>query len=316
MIKKRRKITIVGAGNVGSTAALWAALKALGDVVLVDVVEGLPQGKALDLRQAAPIGGFDVNICGTQNYKDTADSDIVIITAGVARKPGMKREDLIKINAGIVKKVTEESIKYSPNAHLLVVSNPLDVMVYTAYKTAGLPRERVYGMAGVLDTTRFRTLLAEALNCSVDDVVACVLGTHGETMVPLPRYSTMAGIPITKLLSRQKINEIIERTRDGGAEIVRFLKTGSAFYAPSASVIEMAESVLYDQKRILPACSWLEGEYGLRDVCLGVPIRLGGAGVEEVIEIELEPDERESLHKAADAVKGMMREADKFLKEK
>jgi malate dehydrogenase len=302
----RKKITVVGAGNVGATAAHWAAAKALGDVVLVDIVEGVPQGKALDLAQAAPIEGYDVSLTGAQSYEATADSDLVIITAGIPRKPGMSRDDLLATNTKIVGSVVKEIVRYSPNTMLMIVSNPLDAMVAVAKWVSGFPRSRVFGMAGVLDSARFRTFLAQALDCSVRDVSAFVLGGHGDTMVPLARYSTMAGIPVTKLLPKDQLEKIIQRTRDGGAEIVSLLKSGSAYYAPSAAAVEMAASVLRDEKRILPCCVLLEGEYGMKDVFVGVPVKLGAKGVEKVVEIDLEPDEKAALAKSADAVRELM----------
>lgn len=312
-MNKRKKITIVGSGNVGATAAHWAASKELGDVVLVDIAEGIPQGKGLDLLQSSPVEGFDVNITGTQNYEDTKDSDVVVITAGMPRKPGMSRDDLLKINTGIVKSVTEQIAKYSPNTILIIVSNPLDAMVYVAAEASKFPRERVIGMAGVLDSARFRTFLAQALDCSVRDVNAFVLGGHGDTMVPLVRFSTMAGIPISKLLPQQQIDQIVQRTRDGGIEIVNFLKTGSAFYAPSAAAIEMVEAILKDQKRILPCCVKLNGEYGVKNVFVGVPVKLGKNGVEKVIDVELEGIEKEQFKKSVDAVTGLMETVRSFL---
>lgn len=310
---QRKKITIVGAGNVGATAAHWAAQKRLADVVLLDVAEGIPQGKALDLMQSGPIEGFDVNVKGTQDYADTAHSDVVVITAGSPRKPGMSRDDLLEINAKIVKSVTENIVKYSPDTILILVSNPLDAMVSVAESVCGFDRSRLFGMAGVLDSARYRTFLAEALNCSVRDVTAFVLGGHGDTMVPLPRYSSMAGIPITALLSPEKIEAIVDRTRKGGAEIVNLLKTGSAFYAPSAAVIEMVESILYDQKRVLPTCVKLNGEYGMDGVFVGVPVKLGAKGIEEVIEVKLSDDEQKALNKSADAVRELMESVKRFL---
>jgi len=310
---RRKKITVVGAGNVGATAAHWAAAKELGDVVLVDIAEGIPQGKGLDLLQSSPVEGFDVKITGTQSYEDTKDSDVVIITAGMPRKPGMSRDDLLKINTGIVKSVTEQIAKYSPNCVLIIVSNPLDAMVYVAAEASKFPRERVIGMAGVLDSARFRTFLAEALECSVRDVNAFVLGGHGDTMVPLVRFSTMAGIPIAKLLPADQINKIVQRTRDGGIEIVNFLKTGSAFYAPSAAAVEMAEAILKDQKRILPCCVKLEGEYGVKNVFVGVPVKLGAKGVEKVIDVALEGEEVAMFKKSVDAVTGLMESVRSFL---
>jgi malate dehydrogenase len=310
---RRKKITVVGAGNVGATAAHWAASKELGDVVLVDIAEGIPQGKGLDLLQSSPVEGFDVKITGTQKYEDTKDSDVVIITAGMPRKPGMSRDDLLKINTGIVKSVTEQVAKFSPNCVLIIVSNPLDAMVYVAAEASKFPRERVIGMAGVLDSARFRTFLAEALDCSVRDVNAFVLGGHGDTMVPLVRFSTMAGIPIAKLLPADQINKIVQRTRDGGIEIVNHLKTGSAFYAPSAAAVEMAEAILKDQKRILPCCVKLEGEYGVKNVFVGVPVKLGANGVEKVIDVALEGEEIAMFKKSVDAVTGLMETVRSFL---
>ena len=306
MLHKRKKISIIGAGNVGATAAHWAASKELGDVVLVDIVEGLPQGKGLDLREASPIEGFDSDIIGTNDYKDTADSDIVIITAGLARKPGMSRDDLLAKNTEIVKGVTEQVAKYSPNAILIVVSNPLDAMVYVAHKVSGFPTNRVIGMAGVLDSARFRTFIAMELNVSVEDVTAFVLGGHGDQMVPLPRYSTVAGIPITKLLPKEKIDAMVERTRKGGGEIVSLLKTGSAFFAPSAAAVQMAESILRDKKRILPCAAYCDKEYNVGGYFVGVPVKLGGNGVEEVIVIDLLPEEEEAFKKSVEAVKSLV----------
>lgn len=313
MGSERKKITIVGAGNVGATAAHWAASKRLGDVVLIDIVEGVPQGKALDLKEASPIEGFDVDIIGTQDYAQTVNSDVVVITAGSPRKPGMSRDDLLQINTKIVKAVTTEVAKHSPDAILIVVSNPLDAMVYTAAKVSGFPAHRVLGMAGILDTARFRTFLAEALGCSVRDVQAFVLGGHGDSMVPLPRFSTMAGIPVPELLPKEKIDQLIQRTRDGGIEIVNYLKTGSAYYAPSSAVIEMVEAMIQDQKRVLPCCVQLNGEYGMKNVYLGVPVRLGAKGVEKVIEIKLNADEKDQLSKSANTVKELMQKVDEFL---
>lgn len=306
MLHKRKKISIVGAGNVGATAAHWAASKELGDIVLVDIVEGMPQGKGLDLMEASPIEGFDSNIIGTNDYKDTADSDIVIITAGLARKPGMSRDDLLAKNTEIVKGVTEQVAKYSPNAILIVVSNPLDAMVYVAHKVSGFPTNRVVGMAGVLDSARFRTFIAMELNVSVEDVTAFVLGGHGDQMVPLPRYSTVAGIPITKLLPKEKIDALVERTRKGGGEIVSLLKTGSAFFAPSAAAVQMAESILKDKKRILPCAAYCDKEYNVGGYFVGVPVKLGGNGVEEVIVIDLLPEEEEAFKKSVEAVKNLV----------
>lgn len=304
---KRPKITIVGAGNVGATAAHWAVTKALGDVVLVDIIEGLPQGKGLDLLQSGPVEGFDCRVIGSNSYAETADSDVGVICAGIARKPGMSREDLLDTNARIVKSVTEEVAKASPGAVLLLVSNPLDTMAYVAKRVSGFPRERVVGMAGILDTARFRTFIAEAAGVSVEDVSALVLGGHGDSMVPLVRYTSIGGIPVTEFLSKEEIQRIVERTRNGGAEIVSYLKTGSAFYAPGAAIVQMVEAILRDKKRVLPCSAYLEGEYGLEGVFLGVPVRLGGGGMEGVIEVPLTEEERSALKKSADAVRESIR---------
>lgn len=303
---KRNKITVVGAGNVGATAAHWIAAKELADVVLVDIVEGVPQGKALDLAETAPIEGFDVALQGSQSYAETADSDIVIITAGLARKPGMSRDDLLKTNAGIVGACAEQAAKYSPNAILIIVSNPLDAMCQVALKRSGFPKHRVIGMAGVLDSARMRCFLAEALDVSVENVTAFVLGGHGDTMVPLPRYSTCAGIPITELLPKDQIDAIVKRTAGGGAEIVALLKTGSAYYAPSSAAVEMAEAILKDKKKILPCAAYLEGEYGVNGLYVGVPCKLGANGLEQIIEISLTTEERMALHKSAGAVQELV----------
>jgi len=313
-MNKRKKITIVGAGNVGATAAHWAASKALGDVVLLDVSEGIPQGKALDLMQAAPVEGYDVNIKGTNAYEDTKDSDVVVITAGSPRKPGMSRDDLLEINTKIVKSVTEQVAKYSPNSILVIVSNPLDAMVYVAAEVSKFPKERVIGMAGVLDSARFRTFLAEALNVSVRDVNAFVLGGHGDTMVPVVGYSTMAGIPISDVLDQKTIDAIVDRTRNGGAEIVNFLKTGSAYYAPAASAIEMVQAILKDEKRILPCCVKLEGEYGYNGVYVGVPVKLGAKGLEKVLEIKLNDKEKTMFANSVGAVQELMEKVSTFIK--
>ena len=301
----RKKITIVGAGNVGATAAQLVVQKDLGNVVLVDIVEGVPQGKALDLTETGPVEGYDSRITGTNGYDDTADSDVVVITAGIPRKPGMSRDDLLKTNYNIVKSVTEQVVQRSPNSILIVVSNPLDAMVQTAYRTSGFPRNRVMGMAGVLDSARFRAFIALELNVSVDNVHAFVLGGHGDTMVPLPRYSTVSGIPITELLPADTIERLVDRTRKGGAEIVGLLKT-SAWYAPGASIVEMVEAILHDKKKILPCAAFLEGEYGINDLYVGVPAKLGEAGVEEIIQIELTLEERAELQKSAAAVKELI----------
>jgi len=302
----RNKITVVGAGNVGATAAHWIASKELADVVLVDIVEGVPQGKSLDLAQSAPIDGFDVKLVGANSYEETANSDVVIITAGLPRKPGMSRDDLLKTNSDIVGSVTEEIVKYSPESFIIIVSNPLDAMAQVAFKRSGFPKNRVMGMAGILDSARMRCFLAEALNVSVENVNAFVLGGHGDTMVPLPRYSTCAGIPVTELLPAEQIQAIVDRTANGGAEIVGLLKTGSAFYAPSLGAVEMAESILKDKKKILPCAVYLEGEYGINNVFVGVPCKLGKNGVEQIIEISLTNDERAALHKSAGAVEELI----------
>jgi len=304
---KRNKITVVGAGNVGATAAHWIAAKELADVVLVDIVEGVPQGKSLDLAQAAPIDGFDVHIKGANSYEDTKDSDVVIITAGIPRKPGMSRDDLLKTNSEIVGNVTSEVVKYSPNCFIIVVSNPLDAMTQVAFKRSGFPKNRVMGMAGILDSARMRCFLAEALNVSVENVTAFVLGGHGDTMVPLPRFSTCAGIPITELLPKEQIDAICKRTANGGAEIVGLLKTGSAYYAPSLAAVEMAEAILKDKKKILPCAVYLEGEYGINKLFVGVPVKLGKDGVEQIIEIHLTAEERTALHKSAGAVEELIK---------
>ena len=304
---KRKKITIVGAGNVGATAAHWAASRELGDVVLVDVIEGVPQGKALDLMQAAPVMKYDSNIIGTNNYEDTADSDVAIITAGVARKPGMSRDDLLNINYKIVGSVAENIARYSPNCTIIVVSNPLDVMTYTAYKASGFPANRVFGQAGVLDSARFRTFVAMELGVSFEDVNALVLGGHGDTMVSVLSHANVGCIPVTKLIPPERLAEIVKRPANGGAKIVNFLKTGSAFYAPSASAVTMAEAVLKDKKRILPVAAYLNGEYGAKDIYTGVPCIIGGNGVEKIIEIDLTPDEKAALDKSIQAVRDLMK---------
>jgi malate dehydrogenase len=302
------KITVVGAGNVGATTAQRIAEKELArSVVMVDVVEGIPQGKALDQWQSAPIEGFDSRVIGTNGYDETSGSDLVIITAGIARKPGMSRDDLLNTNAGIVKDVAEQIKRSSPNAIIIVVSNPLDVMCYVAKQVTGFPRERVIGMAGVLDTARYRAFLAEALDVSVRDIQAMVLGGHGDTMVPLISYTTVSGIPVTQLLERSQLDAIVDRTRNGGAEIVKYLKTGSAYYAPSSGAVQMAEAIVRDQKRILPCAAWLEGEYGMKGVYLGVPCKLGRRGLEKVLDVQLTADERAALAKSAEAVREPMK---------
>src|SRR5918911_1254868 len=303
---RRNKITVVGAGNVGATAAHWLASKELGDVVLVDIAEGVPQGKPPALAETAPIEGFDVRMVGANTYDDTAGSDVVIITAGLPRKPGMSRDDLLKTNADIVNKVVDEVVRYSPDSILIVVSNPLDAMCQVALRRSGFPKHRVIGMAGVLDSARMRCFLAEALDVSVENVTAFVLGGHGDTMVPLPRYSTCAGIPVTELLPKDQLDAIVKRTANGGAEIVGLLKTGSAYYAPSAAAVEMAESILKDKKKILPCAAYLEGEYGINNLYVGVPCKLGARGLEQIIEINLTNEERIALNKSAAAVQELV----------
>jgi malate dehydrogenase len=303
-----QKITVVGAGNVGATAAQRLAEKNLArTVVMVDVVEGVPQGKALDQWQSAPVEGFDTRVVGSNGYDAAADSEIFVVTAGIARKPGMSRDDLVKTNAGIVSSVSAEIKRVAPKSIIVMVSNPLDAMCYVAMKATGFPRERVIGMAGVLDTARYRAFLAEALNVSVQDIQAMVLGGHGDTMVPLISYTTVSGIPINQLMPRDKLDAIVTRTRNGGAEIVAFLKTGSAYYAPSASAVQMVESIALDKKRILPCSAWLQGEYGLKDVFCGVPCRLGRNGLEEIVKIELSAEEKAELNKSAENVRDTMK---------
>jgi malate dehydrogenase len=298
------KIAVVGAGNVGATAAQRLAEKCLArTVVMIDVVEGVPQGKGLDQRQSGPIEGFDTRVIGTQSYDDAAGAELFVITAGIARKPGMSRDDLVKTNAGIVRSVGAQIAKVAPKAIVIVVSNPLDVMCYVARQATGFPRERVVGMAGVLDTARYRAFLADAMDVSVEDIQAMVLGGHGDTMVPLISYTTVSGIPVTQLLPRDQLDAIVARTRNGGAEIVTFLKTGSAYYAPSAAAVQMAESIVLDKKRILPCAAWLEGEYGLSGVFCGVPCKLGRSGLERIIEVTLTDEERAALTRSADAVR-------------
>ena len=297
-----KKVTVVGAGNVGATAAQRLAEKELCDVVLVDIVEGVPQGKALDLTEAAPIEKHDAKLTGTNGYEATAGSDIVIITAGIPRKPGMSRDDLISTNAGIIKSVTQQIAKHSPDTILIIVSNPLDAMCHVAFDASGFPKNRVLGMAGVLDSARFRAFIAMELDVSVENTHAFVLGGHGDTMVPLPRYSTVAGIPITELMPKDRIDALVKRTANGGAEIVGLLKTGSAYYAPASAAVEMAESILKDKKKVLPCAAYLQGEYGINDLYIGVPVKLGKNGMEQVIEITLTEDEKVALMKSAAAV--------------
>jgi len=302
----RRKVTIVGAGNVGANTAQKIAAKELADVVLVDVVEGVPQGKGLDMLESAPVEGYDVRIVGSNGYDETAGSDIVVITAGFPRKPGMSRDDLLVANYEVVKSATEEATKRSPNAILILVTNPLDAMCWTALMVSGFARERVIGMAGVLDTARFRTFIAEELNVSFENVTAMVLGGHGDTMVPLVRFTNVSGIPISELMDQATIERLVQRTRDGGAEIVKYLKTGSAYYAPAASSVEMVESILKDKKKVLPCAAYLQGEYGLHDVFVGVPVKLGRNGIEKIYEIKLDAGEQAALKKSADAVRELV----------
>jgi malate dehydrogenase len=299
----RNKVTVVGAGNVGATTAQRISEAGLADVVLVDIVEGLPQGKGLDLAEAAPVVGHDAHIVGTNDYADTAGSDIVVVTSGLARQPGMSRDDLLAKNAGIVRSVVEQAVKHSPDCILIIVTNPLDAMCHVALAASGFPRERVIGMAGVLDSARFRTFIAQELGVSVQDTHAFVLGGHGDTMVPLPRYSTVAGIPITELLSPERVQALVDRTANGGAEVVALLKTGSAYYAPAASTFEMVEAILLDRKRVLPCAAYLQGEYGVDGLFVGVPVVLGAGGLERVIEIKLSDAERAAFDKSAASVR-------------
>lgn len=301
-----KKVTVIGAGNVGATTAQRLAEKELCDVVLIDIIEGFPQGKALDLAEAAPIEKHDAHLIGANEYEVSTGSDIVIITAGITRKPGMSRDELISTNAKIVRDVTQQATAASPDSILIVVSNPLDVMCHLAYQTSGFPKTRVIGMAGVLDSARFRAFISMELNVSVENTHAFVLGGHGDTMVPLPRYSTVAGIPITELLSKERIDALVERTANGGAEIVGLLKTQSAYYAPASAAVEMAESILKDKKKILPCAAYLEGEYGINGLFIGVPVKLGAKGIEEIIEISLRDEEKAALDKSADAVKALV----------
>jgi malate dehydrogenase len=294
-----KKISIIGAGNVGATAAFIIANKELSDVVMVDIIPDMPQGKGLDMAEASPIQQYDSQIIGTNDYTDIADSDIVIVTSGLPRKPGMSREDLLQKNAEIVGGVTEQIVKYAPNSVIILVTNPLDIMTYHAWKVSGFPANRVVGQAGILDSARFRYFIAEALNVSIEDISAMVLGGHGDTMLPLPRYTTVAGIPITELMSEETISQLSERTRNGGGEIVNLLKTGSAFYAPGAAVAQMAEAIIKDKKRILPCSAYLTGQYGINDVYIGVPVKLGADGVEEIIELRLTDSELAALQKSA-----------------
>jgi len=306
----RKKISIIGAGNVGATCAHWAMIRGLGDIVLVDVVEGVPQGKALDLMEAAPIYGVDCLVTGTNDYASTAGSDVAIITAGVARKPGMSRDDLLNVNAGIVREVAAEVARYSPGCCIIVVTNPLDVMCYVAWKASGFPPQRVMGQSGILDSTRFRTFLALELGVSFTSVATMVLGGHGDHMVPLVGYTYVGGVPVTKLLPRERIEALVERTRKGGGEIVELLKTGSAYYAPAAATIEMAEAILKDQKKIVPVAAYLNGEYYERDIYAGVPAVLGAGGVEKVVELDLAPDEWEAFKRSVASVREVLARLD------
>lgn len=302
----RRKVTVIGAGNVGANTAQKIAAKELADVVIVDVVEGVPQGKGLDMLESAPVEGYDVKITGANGYEATAGSDIVVITAGFPRKPGMSRDDLLLANYEVVKSATEQAVKQSPNAILILVTNPLDAMCWTALHVSGFPRERIIGMAGVLDTARFRTFIAEELGVSFENVTAMVLGGHGDTMVPLVRLTNVGGIPLAELTDQSTIDRLVQRTRDGGAEIVKYLKTGSAYYAPAASTVEMVESILKDKKKVLPCAVLLKGEYGIHDLFVGVPVKLGQAGVEKVYEIKLDDAEKAALEKSAAAVEELV----------
>jgi malate dehydrogenase len=302
----RSKVTVVGAGNVGATTAQRVHQLGYADVVLVDVVEDLPQGKALDMLESGPVIGSDASITGANGYEESANSDVVVITAGIARRPGMSRDDLLLTNMKITSDVTQQVIKYSPNCIIMAVTNPLDAMVQNVYEASGFPRNRVFGMAGALDTARFRTFIARELDVSVEDVQAYVLGGHGDDMVPLVRYTTVGGIPITELMAEEKIDRLVERTRQGGGEIVALLKAGSAYYAPSAAIIQMVEAVLLDKKRILPSCAYLEGEYGINGLCVGVPVKLGAGGMEQVIEIKLTEEERYALNKSAASVQELV----------
>lgn len=299
----RKKITVIGAGNVGATTAQRLVEKEIGDIVLVDIVEDMPQGKCLDLTEAGPVYGYDSKITGTNSYNETMESDIVVITSGIPRKPGMSRDDLLKVNAEIVKSVTGNVVQKSPNAILIVVSNPLDAMTYVAYKESKFPKQRVVGMAGVLDASRMAAFISMELNVSIENVHAFVLGGHGDSMVPSKRYTTVAGIPVNEMIGKERLDEIIQRTRDGGAEIVKLLKTGSAFYAPSAAIVDMVESIIKDKKKILPCAALCDGEYGIQGLFVGVPVKLGAGGVEEIIEIKLDEDESEALKRSGEAVK-------------
>ena len=302
----RNKVTIVGAGNVGATTAQRIHQLGYADVVLVDVVEDLPQGKALDMLESGPVIGSDASIIGSNGYAESANSDVIVITAGIARGPGMSRDDLLLTNMKITSAVTQEVVKYSPNCIIIAVTNPLDAMVQNVFETSGFPRNRVFGMAGVLDTARFRTFISQELQVSIEDVQAYVLGGHGDDMVPLVRYTTVGGIPISEMMAEEKVEQLVQRARQGGGEIVALLKSGSAYYAPSASITQMVEAVLLDKKRILPGCAYLQGEYGINGLCVGVPVKIGAGGMEQVIEIRLTPDEQQALKKSADSVQELI----------
>ncbi len=309
----KKKLTVIGAGNVGASVAAYASAQELGDVVLIDILDGIPQGKGLDLYEATTVLGVDTMVTGTGDYEATKDSDVIVITAGIARKPGMSRDDLLSTNVRIVGEVAEKAAKYSPDAIIIVVSNPLDAMVYTAWKKTGFAPRKIVGMAGVLDTARFRAFIAEEIGVSVEDVHALVLGGHGDTMVPLTRYCFVGGVPVTRFMSAERLEEIVKRTRQGGAEIVGLLKTGSAYYAPAASAIQMARSVLLDKKRLLPVAAYLEGEYGETGIFVGVPAILGAAGIEKVVEVDLTSEESQAFKMSAQAVKDLVKEVDRFL---
>lgn len=309
----RKKITVIGAGNVGASVAAYASAKELGDVVVIDILEGIPQGKGLDMFEASPVLAVDTHVLGTNDYADTKDSDLVVITAGIARKPGMSRDDLLATNVKIVSDVAEKAAEASPEAIMIVISNPLDAMVYTAWKKSGFHPARIIGMAGVLDTARFRSFIAEEIGVSVEDIHALVLGGHGDTMVPLTRYCFVGGVPVTRFISHQRLEEIVQRTRQGGAEIVGLLKTGSAYYAPAASAVEMARSILLDKKRLLPCAAYLNGEFNQKDVFVGVPAILGSAGVEKVVDLELTESEQAAFNKSVDAVRDLVKEVQALL---
>lgn len=309
----RKKITVIGSGNVGASVAAYASAQELGDVVLVDILDGIPQGKGLDMYEATPVLGVDSRVFGTNEYEPTEGSDLIIVTAGIARKPGMSRDDLLATNVRIVGEVAQKAAHYSPDAIMIVVSNPLDAMVYTAWKKSGFPPRRILGMAGILDTARFRTFLAEEIGVSVEDIHALVLGGHGDTMVPMTRYCFVGGIPITTFITARRLEEIVQRTRQGGAEIVNLLKTGSAFYAPAASAVQMAKAILLDKKRLLPCAAYLDGEFDEKGIFVGVPVILGAQGAETVVELELDPEEQQAFARSVEAVKALVKDVDKLL---